>query len=162
MIKAVVPVMALPVIGNMHAIAVDAPGRVTTGIACSHGFNRRIHLGIALATPSERAIVVLGVRARAVGTAWHLGATHASRVALVPATLTLRDTRVGMSALYSACRGTKLKGLVDELKGLVDERLGIGAQLGVPEVKPDCCCVGARGVAHDPRSAHEVKGSGHG
>jgi hypothetical protein len=140
MIKAVVPVMALPVIGNMHAIAVDAPGRVTTGIACSHGFNGRIRLGIA--TPSEHTMVVLRVRARAAGTAWHLGATHVSRVALAPATLTLRDTRVGMSAPHSACRGT-------ELKGLVDEHLGIGARLGVPEVKPDCCCVGARGVAHD-------------
>jgi hypothetical protein len=153
-IKAVAPVMAFLVICSMCAIAIDAPRRVTTGITCSCGFNGRIHLGVALATPSEHAMVVLRMRARAAGTAWHLGAIHASKVTPAPAMLTLGNTRVGMSTPHSTCRGAKLEGLIDEC-------LGIGAQLGIPEVKPDCCCIGAWGVAHDLRSARKVEGSSH-
>jgi hypothetical protein len=140
------------VVGSMHAIAIDILRRVTTGIACSHGFNRRIHLGVALATSSECAMVVLRMRTRAVGTVWHLGA---SRVTPAPAMLTLGNTRVGMSTPHSTCRGAKLEGLVDEC-------FGVGAQLGIPKVEPDCCCVSAWGVAHDPWSACKVEGSGHG
>jgi hypothetical protein len=103
-IKAVVPVTAFSVVGSMHAIAIDTPRRVTTRVTYSHGFDGRIHLGVALATPSEHMMVVLRVGARTAGTAWHLGATHTSRVAPVPATLTLRNTRVGTSALHSTCR----------------------------------------------------------
>jgi hypothetical protein len=52
----------------MHAIAVNILGRVATEIACSCGFNGRVRLGVALATPSKCTVVVLRVRARAAGT----------------------------------------------------------------------------------------------
>jgi hypothetical protein len=73
-IKVVVPELAFLVIDSMCAIAVDAPGRVATGITCNCGFDGRIYLGVALTTPSECMMVPIkeGSRKKEGKGFWHL------------------------------------------------------------------------------------------
>ena len=138
----------------MSALAVDAAGRVWAGRASWRHRNRRVGVGAALATPSNLAVLVLGMRTSAPGT--H-ALTHAAGLrGMTPpaAAVAEGDTPSHL------CRLDKGANTID-VDGVVGEDISRKAtSLAVPDIEVNRACRGVRRLALNARRAAPLGASG--